>query len=163
MSKNNNNIVHIKLYDTTRTTYSSEVVGINKFFLPKQQDGANYSKMNNLRNIVNKIMRQFIKYKIEPGTTIILYIERNENIHIISQIINICMYLKNPLLLEIYDSEDKSYSAPVLTSNSDESSVKYLNRVSWYVQKVSLTRLDKYLEEQDFDFDNESEEDEGEN
>ena len=157
MSKNNNSIVHIKLYDTTRTTESSEVVGINKFFLPKQQNGANYSKMNNLRNIINKLMRQFIKYKIEPGTTIILYIERNENIHIISQIINICLWLKCPLLFEIYDAEDKSYSAPVLTSNSDDCSVKYLNRVSWYVQKVDLLRLDDYLNNKEFKFDEETE------
>lgn len=157
MSKNNNSIVHIKLYDTTRTTESSEVVGINKFFLPKQQNGANYSKMNNLRNIINKLMRQFIKYKIEPGTTIILYIERNENIHIISQIINICLWLKCPLLFEIYDAEDKSYSAPVLTSNSDDCSVKYLNRVSWYVQKVDLLRLDEYLNNKEFKFDEETE------
>ena len=157
MSKNNNSIVHIKLYDTTRTTESSEVVGINKFFLPKQQNGANYSKMNNLSNIINKLMRQFIKYKIEPGTTIILYIERNENIHIISQIINICLWLKCPLLFEIYDAEDKSYSAPVLTSNSDDCSVKYLNRVSWYVQKVDLLRLDEYLNNKEFKFDEETE------
>ena len=124
-------ILNIKLYDTTNTGDNN----IQNYLL-------SFNSMNNSNNIskISESLRSAIgMYDLSNMSLLSVYVNKNENILIISELINSCKILGVHLVLNMYDTHsNKTFYVPIVDPYVRKENKNYVKRLKNYCKLIGL-------------------------